>query len=374
MVGSTKLDGYYGCGYNIWLDQCMDVDIKVISDGNCLSSVLVDISYTVAVTVMLAFVLCLLFSFLMESSEGQLVVGFYSNTCPQVDSIVRGVVRNAMVSDPNMAAVLLRLHFHDCFVEGCDGSILIDNGPQSERNAFGHQGVRGFDVIEKAKAQLEASCPGVVSCADIVALAARDAVFMANGPAYQVPTGRRDGLVSNVSLAGDMPDVSDSIQLLKAKFLKKGLSVKDLVLLSGAHTIGSTACFFMKKRLYNFLPGGGGSDPAISPKFLPQLKERCPENGDVNVRLGIDEGSEQRFDINILKNIREGFAVLESDARLNDDMMTKTVIDSYFTPFALLFGPSSFEADFVDSVVRMGQIGVKTGFVGEIRRMCSAFN
>jgi len=62
--------------------------------------------------------------------------------------------------------------------QGCDGSILIDNGPQSERQAFGHQGVRGFDVIEKAKAQLEGSCPGVVSCADIVALAAREAIVM----------------------------------------------------------------------------------------------------------------------------------------------------------------------------------------------------
>lgn len=62
--------------------------------------------------------------------------------------------------------------------QGCDGSILIDNGPQSEKLAFAHQGVRGFGVIERAKAQLEETCPGVVSCADIVALAARDAVVM----------------------------------------------------------------------------------------------------------------------------------------------------------------------------------------------------
>ncbi|RDX62852.1 Peroxidase 43 [Mucuna pruriens] len=323
---------------------------------------------------MVPFVLSLLFlSFLMGSSEGQLQVDFYSNTCPQVESVVKDVVRDAVLSEPNMAAVLLRLHFHDCYVEGCDGSILIENGPQSEKHAFGHQGVRGFEVIERAKAQLEESCPGVVSCADIVALAARDAIVMANGPSYQVPTGRRDGLVSNLSLADDMPDVSDSIQLLKTKFLNKGLTVKDLVLLSGAHTIGTTACFFMSRRLYNFFPGGGGSDPDISPNFLPQLKARCPQNGDINVRLGIDEGSEQKFDINILKNIREGFAVLESDARLNDDLATKDVIDSYFSPFAPMFGPS-FEADFVESLVKMGQIGVKTGFLGEIRRVCSTFN
>lgn len=62
--------------------------------------------------------------------------------------------------------------------QGCDGSILIDDGPDPEKGAFSHQGVRGFDVIERAKAQLEESCPGVVSCADIVALAARDAIIM----------------------------------------------------------------------------------------------------------------------------------------------------------------------------------------------------
>ncbi|XP_061364592.1 peroxidase 43 [Gastrolobium bilobum] len=322
---------------------------------------------------MAPFVLAFLFLFLMGSSKGQLQVGFYSNTCPQVESTVHAVVRDAVVSDPNIAAVLLRLHFHDCFVEGCDGSILIDNGPKSEKLAVGHQGVRGFDVIEKAKAQLEASCPGVVSCADIVALAARDAIIMANGPGYQVPTGRRDGLVSDLSLARDMPDVSDSIQLLKAKFLNKGLTEKDLVLLSAAHTIGTTACFFMTKRLYNFFPAGGGSDPAISPNFLPELKAKCPQNGDVNTRLAMDEGSEQKFDIHILKNIREGFAVLESDARLNDDMGTKGVIDSYFGPLNQFF-ENSFEADFIESIVKMGQIGVKTGFLGEIRRVCSSAN
>ncbi|XP_024004734.1 peroxidase 43 [Eutrema salsugineum] len=305
-------------------------------------------------------------------SLADLKVGFYSSTCPQAESIVRRVVFGAALSDPNLPAILLRLHFHDCFVEGCDGSILVDNGAISEKNAFGHEGVRGFEIVETAKAELEAACPGVVSCSDIVALAARDAISLANGPAYEVPTGRRDGRVSNMSLAKDMPDVSDSIEILKAKFMQKGLNAKELVLLSAAHTIGTTACFFMTKRLYEFLPGGQ-PDPTINPVFLPELTTRCPQNGDINTRVPMDRFSERIFDKQILQNIKDGFAVLQTDAGLYEDAMTRRVVDSYIGLLNPLLGPS-FESDFVKAIVKMGKIHVKTGSKGEVRRVCSAFN
>ena len=54
--------------------------------------------------------------FLIRYSAGQLKIGFYSETCPEAESTVSSVVQDAVVSDPNLAAVLLRLHFHDCFV------------------------------------------------------------------------------------------------------------------------------------------------------------------------------------------------------------------------------------------------------------------
>ncbi|KAF6167182.1 hypothetical protein GIB67_029820 [Kingdonia uniflora] len=307
----------------------------------------------------------------LGSTQGQLIEGFYSSTCPNAEQIVSSVVREAVSSDRNIAAVLLRLHFHDCFVQGCDGSILID-GSTAEKHAFGHQGVGGFEIIERAKTRLETVCQGVVSCADIMAMAARDAIAVSNGPVYAVSTGRRDGRVSNISFASDMPEVGESIQSFKDKFRQKGLSEKDLVVLNAAHTIGTTACFFMTERLYNFR-GSGSADPTINPTFLPELKAKCPQNGDVNVRLPIDRGSENKFDSQVLKNIRDGFAVLQSDASLYTDEETKRVIDSYFGFLSTIIGPF-FERDFVESMVKMGNIGVKTGSEGEIRRVCGAFN
>ena len=62
--------------------------------------------------------------------------------------------------------------------QGCDASILLDTvgTNQSEKDARPNQTLGGFEAIDDIKAQVEKACPGIVSCADILALAARDAV------------------------------------------------------------------------------------------------------------------------------------------------------------------------------------------------------
>ncbi|TKY72366.1 Peroxidase 54 [Spatholobus suberectus] len=50
-------------------------------------------------------------------SDAQLDPSFYRDTCPKVHSLVREVVRNVSKSDPRILASLIRLHFHDCFVQ-----------------------------------------------------------------------------------------------------------------------------------------------------------------------------------------------------------------------------------------------------------------
>ena len=112
--------------------------------------------------------------------NAQLSSTFYDQTCPNALTTIQTVIRRAISHERRMAAYLIRLHFHDCFVQGCDASILLDDTPSmiGEKNAAANKNsIRGYEVIHDAKSEVEKICPGVVSCADILAVAARDASY-----------------------------------------------------------------------------------------------------------------------------------------------------------------------------------------------------
>ncbi|AES63438.1 putative peroxidase [Medicago truncatula] len=297
-------------------------------------------------------------------------VGFYSSTCSQAESIVKSTVASHVNSDSSLAPGLLRMHFHDCFVQGCDASVLVA-GSGTEKTAFPNLGLRGFEVIEDAKTKLEAACPGVVSCADIVALAARDSVVLSGGLSWQVPTGRRDGRVSQASDVNNLPAPGDSVDEQKQKFATKGLNTQDLVTLVGGHTIGTTACQFFSNRLRNFTTNGA-ADPSIDPSFLSQLQTLCPQNSGATNRIALDTGSQNKFDNSYYANLRNGRGILQSDQALWNDASTKTFVQRYLGLRGLL--GLTFNVEFGNSMVKMSNIGVKTGVDGEIRKICSAFN
>ncbi|EPS73605.1 peroxidase, partial [Genlisea aurea] len=118
---------------------------------------------------------------LATPSESRLTINFYAATCPNASAVVASAIRRALRSDPRIGASLIRLHFHDCFVQGCDASILLDGSATiaSEKNAGPNaNSTRGFDVVDGIKSALEGSCPGIVSCADILALAAQASVSL----------------------------------------------------------------------------------------------------------------------------------------------------------------------------------------------------
>jgi peroxidase len=115
-----------------------------------------------------------------SSASSALSSTFYDASCPSAYDVVRRVIENARVSDPRIPASLIRLHFHDCFVQGCDGSLLLDDDLptiQTEKGVPANdKSARGFEVVDDIKSALEHACPGVVSCADILALAAEISV------------------------------------------------------------------------------------------------------------------------------------------------------------------------------------------------------
>ncbi|KAG6782186.1 hypothetical protein POTOM_011578 [Populus tomentosa] len=93
------------------------------------------------------------------------------------------------------APALLRLKFHDCFIEGCDASVLLDAaiGIDSEKDSPPNQNLKGFDIIDKIKSEIEKVCPGVVSCAGIVASAAREGTLSFRDVAtHQLPSPNAD--------------------------------------------------------------------------------------------------------------------------------------------------------------------------------------
>ncbi|XP_076930446.1 peroxidase 3-like [Bidens hawaiensis] len=308
------------------------------------------------------------------SVKGDLQLGFYASSCPKAEKIVQDYVNEHIPNAPSLAAALIRMHFHDCFVRGCDGSVLLNvtssSGNQTERVATPNRTVRGFDFIDRLKSLAEAECPGIVSCADIIALAARDSIVITGGPSWRVPTGRRDGLFSNASEAtNQIPAPTDNITILIQKFANKSLDLKDLVVLSGAHTIGISHCPSFSNRLYNFT-GVGDRDPTLDSEYADNLRSRkCRTQNDNTTKVEMDPGSRKTFDLSYYTLLLKRRGLFESDSALTRNTNTLAFINQ------LLQGSlQNFFSEFALSMEKMGQTEVKTGTSGEIRRNCAVVN
>ena len=155
-------------------------------------------------------------------------------------------------------------------LQGCDASVLLDSteGNVAEKDAKPNKSLRGFGSVDRVKAKLEAACPGIVSCADVLTLMSRDAVVLANGPSWPVALGRRDGMASSATeAAAELPPAFGDVPLLAKIFASKGLNLKDLVVLSGAHTLGTAHCPSYADRLYNATGEDGASYGLIDPSL-----------------------------------------------------------------------------------------------------------
>ncbi|EPS59568.1 hypothetical protein M569_15235, partial [Genlisea aurea] len=304
--------------------------------------------------------------YLSGSSSAQLSVDYYCDSCPDLFATVRSVVESAVQAEARIGASLLRLFFHDCFVNGCDGSVLLDDTPsfRGEKGALPNlNSARGFDVVDRIKSAVENVCPGVVSCADILAVASRDSVGILGGPSWDVKLGRRDARTASITAANtSIPPPTSNLNALISSFSSKGLSLNDLVVLSGSHTIGQARCTSFRTRIYN--------ETNIAQDFAQLRRNGCPRPagvGDGNL-APLDLQTPTRFDNNYYKNLLSKKGLLHSDQELFNGGAADWIVKKY------LDDKDGFFRDFAAALIKMGDISPLTGSAGEIRTNCRLVN
>lgn len=302
----------------------------------------------------------------LGSSTAQLSTDYYSQSCPKLFPTVKSAVKSAIAKEARMGASLLRLFFHDCFVNGCDGSVLLDDTSSfiGEKNAAPNaNSARGFDVVDDIKSKVEKACPGVVSCADVLAIAARDSVVILGGPSWNVKLGRRDARTASQAAANNsIPPPTSNLNQLISRFQALGLSTRDLVALAGSHTIGQARCTSFRARIYN--------ETNIDNSFAKTRQSNCPRasgSGDNNL-APLDLQTPTAFENNYYKNLIKKKGLLHSDQQLFNGGSTDSIVRKYSN------SRSNFNADFVAGMIKMGDISPLTGSNGEIRKNCRRVN
>ncbi|XP_061367346.1 peroxidase RIP1-like [Gastrolobium bilobum] len=305
---------------------------------------------------------------LLIPTNAQLSPHFYDKICPQALPVIKSVVQQAIIREQRIGASLLRLHFHDCFVNGCDGSVLLDDTSKfiGEKTAFPNiNSARGFSVVDEIKAAVDKACKHpVVSCADILAIAARDSVAILGGQNfwYEVLLGRRDARTASKAAANaNLPSPTFSFSQLISNFNSHGLNLQDLVALSGAHTIGFARCTTYRNRIYN--------ETNINPNFAASLRKICPRSGGDNNLEPLDV-TPARVDSTYYTALMQKKGLLHSDQELFKGQGSQS------DKLVQLYGRSllAFAKDFKTSMIKMGNMKPLTGNQGEIRCNCRRFN
>ncbi|GMH10005.1 hypothetical protein Nepgr_011846 [Nepenthes gracilis] len=308
--------------------------------------------------------LCLVWLALFCTASAQLSSTYYDSSCPDALSTIKSGVTSAINNEARMGASLLRLHFHDCFVNGCDASVLLDDTANftGEKTALPNlNSLRGFTVIDTIKASVESVCPGVVSCADILAVAARDSVVALGGPSWTVLLGRRDSTTASLTDANsDLPAPTLNLSGLITSFSNQGLTEDEMVALSGAHTIGLARCTTFRSRIYN--------ETNIDSSYAASLQEICPSSGGDNNTAPLDTTSSTTFDNAYYTNLISLEGLLHSDQQLYNNGSADSQVSTYSS------NSSTFFTDFANAMIKMGNLSPLTGSEGEIRTNCSLVN
>lgn len=308
---------------------------------------------------------------LFSLTESKLNIDYYNKTCPQFDKIIQQIVVDKQLAAPTTAAGALRLFFHDCMVGGCDASLLISSNSfsQSERDTDINLSLPGdaYDVVTRAKTALELQCPGIVSCADILAVATRDLITMVGGPFYSIRLGRKDSFESYAKdVEGHIARPNMTMDTIINMFASKNLNVQEMVALVGAHTIGFSHCSEFRKRLFKFSQTSE-SDPTMNPTYVQALQTLCGNNTKDMAAFN-DVMTPGKFDNMYFINLQKGLGLLASDQAMIYDQRTKPFVELYAKD------QDAFFKAFTHAMEKVSVYQVKLGKMGEVRRRCDIVN
>ncbi|KAG6434030.1 hypothetical protein SASPL_105651 [Salvia splendens] len=311
----------------------------------------------------------LLFQFHSGESAAAIRRNYYSESCPRAEEIVKEQVTALYHEHGNTAVSWIRNLFHDCAVKSCDASLLLEaaNGIKSEKATSRSFGMRNFKYIEKIKAALEKECPNTVSCADIVALSARDGAVMLGGPyVVAMKTGRKDSKQSYAAqVDSSIPNHNDTVSAVLSTFQAMGIDTQGAVALLGAHSVGRVHCVNLVHRLYPAV------DPTLDPAYAEYLKKRCPSphpdpNGVFYSRNDLE--TPMVLDNNYYKNILKHKGLLVVDQQLVSDPETRPFVEK------MAADNGYFHDQFAKAFLILSENNPLTGDQGEIRKDCRFVN
>ncbi|KAL0545005.1 hypothetical protein IC582_020139 [Cucumis melo] len=316
----------------------------------------------------------LLLSFLLLSNFGksqELVVNYYNQSCPQAEEIIKQQVFSLYQKHGNSAISWIRNLFHDCMVKSCDASLLLEMKNEegvviSEMKSPRSFGIRNLKYVNKIKQVLENECPNTVSCADIMALAARDAIVLLGGLEMEMKTGRRDSKESYGEMVEEfIPNHNDSLSLVLSRFQDIGIDAEATVALLGAHSMGRVHCVNLVNRLYPTV------DPTLDPNHALYLKKRCPNpNPDPKAvqYARNDLESPLVVDNNYYRNVLDHKALLLVDQKLGSSPITLPYVQQ------MASNNTYFLAQFARALLLLSENNPLTDDQGEIRKDCRRIN
>ncbi|KAF8401307.1 hypothetical protein HHK36_012240 [Tetracentron sinense] len=213
----------------------------------------------------------------------------------------------------------------------------------SEMASSKNFGVRKREAIGIVKSMVEVECPRQVSCADLLILAAREAVAMSGGPWIRVPLGRRDSVTTSYELAdASLPPSNTGVDGMLHILGEKGMTVEES---EGEHAA------------------------EMDPGFEAFLKLSCPQGSlTSNSSFVGNDLTDFVFDNQYYRDTMGGRGVLKIDAYMAMDPRTAPIMAHFAN------NKDDFYQAFISAFVKLSSTGVLTGNQGVVRKSCNAID